>query len=127
MEHLCNQIGWMLSDMKPHLKRSEEAKENATQIRVGISNLFTGWIVKNWINVQDVQTIKLSTLCKIIVRQSALFCAEACRHRNKVLHDPFKCKNLLIVWHENIIDLIDRDDRPGQNNIYVHKDQCRSM
>ena len=59
-------------------------------------NIFRGWIVKNWVNVQDVKPKKISALNKIIARQSVLFCAEAWRHRNEVLRDPLKHKSFVI-------------------------------
>ena len=92
IDHLSNQIAWMLGDKKQHLNRSEETEGNTTQSTVGISNLFRVWIVKNWINVQDHQLKKTSVSNKIILRQSVLFYAEVWRHRNEVLHEASKHK-----------------------------------
>ena len=58
IEHLGNQIAWMMGDIKQYLSRTEETERNTTQSIVGISNIFRGWIVKNWINVQDAQLKK---------------------------------------------------------------------
>ena len=55
IEHLGNQIDWMLGDTKRCLNREEEIEGNTTQRIVGISNIFRGWKVKNWITVQETQ------------------------------------------------------------------------
>ena len=77
IDHLSNQIEWMLNDIKQCLNRSEEAEGYTTQIIVGISNHFRGWIVKKWVNVQNVQPKKISMLNKIIVWHCVSFYAEA--------------------------------------------------
>ena len=41
-----------------------------------------------------------------------VFYAEACRYRNEVLHEPLKHKSFVIEWCKNIVDLINRENRP---------------
>ena len=42
IEHLGNQIDWMLGDTKRRLNREEEIEGNTTQSIFGISNIFRG-------------------------------------------------------------------------------------
>ena len=41
-----------------------------------------------------------------------IFYAEAWRHRNEVLHEPLKHKSFVIEWCKNIVELINKENRP---------------
>ena len=45
IEHLQDEIDWMLQDIKQYFERMEGVEGNTTQSIVGIENLYRGWIV----------------------------------------------------------------------------------
>ena len=66
----------MLDDIKNYLNGNENVEGNTTQSIIGIGQIFRGWIVQNWVNVQEYQLKRISIINKIIVKQSVLFYAE---------------------------------------------------
>ena len=67
--------------------------------------------MKNLIDAHENQVKKISVLNKIIIRQSVLFYAEACRHMNEVLHEPLKCESFVIEWYEKVVDVLNKENR----------------
>jgi len=53
IEAVREQIDLMLHDIGQYLKDGEEFDGHTTQSIIGISQIFRGWIIKNWVNVQE--------------------------------------------------------------------------
>ena len=56
----------MMDDMQQYLNMIEETEGNTTQSIIGISNIFRGWILKNFKNMQDIRLKKITALNMII-------------------------------------------------------------
>ena len=63
-------------------------------------------------NVQEYQPKRISIINKIIIKQSVLFYAKAWKHRNEVMHDPAKYCLFVIDWYKNVVESIERDNKP---------------
>ena len=44
---------------------------------IGIELLFKGWVVQNWLNVQDDQQMETKQMNKIIIKISVMFYSKA--------------------------------------------------
>ena len=111
LETVREQVDLMLSDIKKYLMEGVDAEGNTIQSVIGISLIFRGWIVKNWINVLDNQPRRIHLLNKIIIKQSVLFYAEAWKHRNEVLHHPETYRSYVIEWYNKVVESIENDNR----------------
>jgi len=77
-----------------------------------MNEIFQGWIIKNWVNVQEIQPKHVSQINKIIVKQSVLFYAEAWKNRNDIMHNKDNYRTFVIDLYNKVIALIERDNRP---------------
>ena len=112
METVREQVDLMLSDIRQYLMEGVDVEGHTIQSVIGISLIFRGWIVKNWINVLDNQPRRIHLLNKIIIKQSVLFYAEAWKHRNEVLHYPETYRSYVIEWYNKVVESIENNNRP---------------
>ena len=70
-----------------------------TQHVIDIELLFKGWVVKNWLNMQDEQWLETKQMNKVVVKISMMFYSKVWQHRNEVLHDNRKYHEYVIEWH----------------------------
>ena len=125
-----NQIDMMLQDIYQYLMEGEEIEGHVIQSIVGMSQIFRGWIVKNWVDVQENQPRRTHVLNKLIIKQSVLFYAEAWKHRNKALHNPDNYWTHAIAWCNKVVESIESDNRPEMRKYLrsqrIDVDRCDS-
>ena len=104
-------IDLIFTDLKSYLY-NEVSEGVMAQWFIGMHQVFRGWVAKNWQNPLEIQPKKMIEVNKIIVRNSVRFYSAAWKQRNDTLHSPENYKMFVTNWYENIIDLINRENRP---------------
>ena len=70
----------------------------------------------------------MHTLNKIIVQHSIKFYSKAWNHRNEVKHNPQKYKEFMRNWYENVIEMVQHENRPELSKYVrmqsINVDQC---
>ena len=84
-----NEIISFCEDILVCLENDQEAEYETNQQHVGMTELFRGYVVKNWIGV-DVNCKKHRYLNKIIARECVLFYNKCWKQRNQIMHNPIK-------------------------------------
>ena len=113
--HLTEAIDLLLNDIDEYLKGGDSYDRVTTQSLIRIHLIFRGWIMKNWLNVNEYQPRKMHTLNKIIVNHSVKFYSKAQKNRNEVRHDPIKCKEFVKDWYQKVVEMVKNDNRPELN------------
>ena len=80
---------------------------------VGIDLIFKGWVVKNWANMSQKQSLGIKRINKMIVKYSVRFYSQVWVHRNEVMHDEQKYQAYVIEWYERIVKEIKKENKPG--------------
>ena len=107
-EDIDKEIAEMIvSDIKRYINE-EDQHYVMTQHVIGMELLFKGWVVRNWLNVQDDQQMEMKQMNKIIVKISMMFYSKAWQHCNEVLHDKDKYREHVIEWHRRLNKEIER-------------------
>ena len=100
---IIGDISWYAKD--------EEHKYVTIQHAIGMELIFKGWVVKNWMDVQQVQSHRMKKINKIIVKNSITFYLKAWMQRNEVMHNSEKYQNYVIEQHRRIVEAIGKGDR----------------
>jgi len=95
-----NEIMSFCEDILAYLENDQEVEYETNQQHVGMSELFRGFVVKNWMST-DMNDKKYRYLNMIIVRECVHFYGQCWKHRNEIMHDPVKQKERLIKWYES--------------------------
>ena len=107
----------IINDLVQYVRNGSQ-EYATTQHLVGMSVVFKGWVVKNWLNIQEPQRYWMHVVNKIIVKQSVMFYSRAWSHRNEVMHDKDIYRKYMIKWYERIVEEIEKGDKPDMK-IYV--------
>ena len=67
-----NTVDMIMNDIKRYLF-SENNEYNTTQHLIGIKMLFRGWVVKNWLHINQHTSISMKKINKIIAKISMLY------------------------------------------------------
>ena len=141
-----------LNDVKSNIEKlnlNDEEKQNAemiiddienyilvenkefitTQHLIGMKMLYRGWVVKNWMNIEERNTTtKMKKMNKVLVKQSVIFYSKAWAHRNKILHDQETYRKYMIDWYQNIKIMIEISDKPDMRRYLrtyaINVDMC---
>ena len=106
----ANEIMSFCEDILVYLENDQEAEYETNQQHVGMTELFRGYVVKNWIGV-DMNCKKYRCLNKIIARECVLFYNKCWKQRNQIMHDPIKQKERMKRWYE-------KEKERGRNSNY---------
>ena len=105
-------INMILEDIKKCV--CQESEEYATtQHLVGMDLAFKGWVVKNWLDVQQRQSLTMKKLNKVIVKCSVVCYSKAWTHRNEIMHDDIKQREFVIDLYGKIVDEIEKGNKPN--------------
>lgn len=102
----------IMKDIKAYV-HNEDAEFTTTQQLIGMDLLFKGWVVKNWLNVNQEQSYLMKKLNKILVKHSVMFYSKAWVHRNEILHDTEKCREHTLTWYNNLVVAVENGDKPS--------------
>jgi len=102
----------IIEDVTQYLARNESWTYNTTQHIIGMKNMFKGWIVKGWDNPEKEQSPEMIKVNKMLVKASVSYYSKSWVHRNEMLHNPKSYKSYVVQWHNRIVELIERSNRP---------------
>lgn len=102
----------IVKDIETYVNQ-ESNEYTTTQHVVGMDLMFKGWVIKNWLNVQQKQEYIMKKINKIIVKCSVMFYSKAWMHRNEIMHDADKYKEYVVEWHKRIVNKIERGNKPS--------------
>ena len=105
-------IDLIITDIEVYVKGENDELETTQQL-IGMDMLFRGWVVKNWINVNEKQSHLMAKLNKIIVKQSVLCYSKAWVHRNEVLHSAEKYRTHVMDWYNRLVEMIQNGNKPS--------------
>ena len=92
----------------------QEGEEHmTTQHLVGMDLVFKGWVVKNWLSVQQRQSCTMKKFNKVIVKCSVMFYSKVWTHRNEIMNNDKKQREFVIDWYEKIVDEIEKANKPN--------------
>jgi len=106
------EIGMIVDDIRNYVMK-EQNEYTTTQHVIGMDLLFKGWVVKNWLNVNNKQRHVMKRINKIIVKQSVIYYSKAWKNRNDVLHDTEKYREQVIDWHKRLVENIENSNKPS--------------
>ena len=86
---------------------------STTQQVVGMELIFKGWVMKNWLNVQQEQEHVTKKLNRIIVKCSVIFYSRAWIHQNEIMHDTGKYREYVIEWYKRLVEKIESGNKPS--------------
>lgn len=102
----------IMKDIKAYV-HNKDAEFTTTQQLIGMDLLFKGWVVKNWLNVNQEQSYLMKKLNKILVKHSVMFYSKVWVHRNEILHDTEKCREHTLTWYNNLVVAVENGDKPS--------------
>ena len=88
-------IELIIKDLNTYIYQKEDDFKT-TQHLVGMDLIFKGWVMKNWVNVNETQSYVMKKLNKAIVKRSMLFYSEAWKHQNEVIKDGGKYREYVL-------------------------------
>ena len=94
-------VDMILDDINTYLF-SKDNEYNTTQHIIGMKMIFRGWVVKNWININQQTSISMKRINKIIVKRSVLYYSKSWKQRNEILHCPEIYRRYMIEWYKKI-------------------------
>jgi len=104
-------VNHILSDINTYIKNNNEELVTTQQL-IGMDLIFKGWVMKNWLNVNQCQSVVMKNVNRIIVRKSVQFYSKAWMNRNELLHDEQKYRPHVIEWYERIRSAILNGNKP---------------
>ena len=116
-----NEIMSFCEDILVYLENDQEAEYETNQQYVGMTELFRGYVVKNWMEV-NMNTKKYRYLNRILARECVHYYDRCWKHRNQIMHDPIKQKERMKRWYE-------KEKKRGRNSdsrqirMYVEKNK----
>ena len=109
----------IIGDILQYMK-DEEHEYITTQHVIGMELIFKEWVVKNWMDMQQVQSHRMKKINKIIVKNSIIFYLKAWTQRNEVMYNSEKYQNYIIEWYRRIVEAIKKGDKPNMRT-YVER------
>ena len=73
--------------------------------------IFKGWVIKNWLNIQQEQEQVTKKLNRIIVKSSVIFYSRVWIHRNEIMHDTSKYREYVIEWYKRLVQKIETGNK----------------
>ena len=101
VEHLDDCMEQISQNIEYYLNQDKDYHSVTRQSIISINQLFRGWIVRNWHDINEPQPKKMHILSKLIIKWSAKLCSEAWRHRCDIQHNPNKYEEFMHNQHKN--------------------------
>ena len=80
---------------------------------IGMDKIFKGWVVKNWIDMHQLQRLNMKEVNREIVKSSVWYYSKAWKNRNDMLHDKDKYREHVIEWHKRLVETIEKGNKPS--------------
>ena len=114
-----NEIMLFCKDILLYLDSEDEDKYETNQYHVGMQELFRGYVVNDWTEV-NFKTKKYRHLNAIIALECVSFYNRCWKHRIEILHDENKQKERMRTWYEREKEQ-GRNSNARQIRMYVEK------
>lgn len=116
-----NEIMSFCEDILVHLENDQEVEYETNQQCIGMMELFRGCVAKNWMSA-DMNVKKCRYLNMILARECVCFYDQCWKHRNEIMHDPIKQKEIMMRWYENEKE---KGSRSPSRQMRMHMDKCK--